>query len=437
MAQTISGGIRIDGRKSAGAKNAEAFTEPRLVAISMKQHGGIPLIPSVAEGDHVDIGQCIGDNRGAPCCPVHASISGTVKAVENRGGEVFVVIENDMLYTVTPELNPVDGPLTELSAEDIAERVRNAGIISGGVPACEKLSAAVGGVKRLIINCVESEPYLASARRLLLEQPESVIKGAKVLVYALGVRRAVFAAEDGDKELLELLDARTADKRLFSVKTVKAKYPQSGERELVNALYGKEVPAGKRPEEYGFAVFTPEEAAAVYRALATGMPFVHKRITVEGDAIKSPCCLVVPIGATAEEIAEFCGGVKKRFSRLVLGGLMAGTAAESLQCSVGKGTDALLFLSAEKEKKNSGCIRCGRCVRACPMRLMPHLLAAYAEKEKYGKCASLDVFSCTECGCCAYVCPGGVPITEDIRKAKAALDGADMPGEVLNDGKDA
>ena len=442
MAQTFHGGIHIDENKNTAAMAARPFAEPKRVAISMQQHIGAPCVPSVAVGDHVDIGQCIGDNEGALCCPVHASISGTVVAIEKRTGAMgapvtHVVIENDLLHTVTPSLNPVTTSLDSLTPNEIVERVRKAGIVGMGgaaFPTYAKIKSAIGNVKRLIINCAECEPYITANHRLLLEQPDAVIKGIKILIYTLGVRKAVIAIEDNKRDVIELFERRITDKALIDIKVLKTKYPQGDERQIIYALYGKEIPAGKLPVDVGCVLFNPETVVSVYKALSTGLPVVHKRITVDGDAIKEPCNLIVPVGTSASEIAGLCGGIKKRFARLVFGGPMMGQAQWSMDSVVNKGTGALLFLS-DSEEKQGQCIRCGRCINACQMRLMPALLAAYSEKANYNECERLGALSCVECGCCTYVCPGKVPIVQYIRNAKGAINDARRRAKEQGGGK--
>lgn len=442
MELTFRGGVRMDEHKNTSSVAAVPFAEPKQVAIAMQQHIGAPCIPTVSVGDHVDIGQCVGDNPNALCCPVHASVSGKVTAVEKRvsasGAPVtHVVIENDGLYTVTPELDPVTGDLQKLTPEDIIGRVRKAGIVGMGgaaFPSYAKISSSIGKAKRLIINCAECEPYITANHRLMLEHTEDVLRGVKVLIYALGVRKAVIAVEDNKPDVIKLLNSVIDDKALIDVKALKTKYPQGDERQIVYALYGKEIPTGKLPADVGCVLFNPETAFSVYRSLSTGMPVIHKRITVDGDAIKKPCNLVVPVGTSAAEIAEFCGGVKKKLARVISGGPMMGQALCDLNCCVVKGTGALLFLSDEKEQPYA-CIRCGKCVRACPMHLLPVELAAYAEKRDYSACEKLNALSCVECGSCAYVCPGKVPIVQFIRDAKAAIKDARRKAAAQGGGK--
>lgn len=428
MAYTFLGGIHLDERKNTAGMAAELYADPKQVAIPMLQHIGAPCKPLVSVGDTVTVGQCIGENNDALCCSVHASVSGKVVALEERRGITgaaitHAVIENDFNYTVCPDLEGIKVPLERLSSDEIIERIRAAGVVGMGgatFPAYAKIKSALGKVKHLIINCAECEPYITANHRLMLEQPEVVIKGIKILIHALGVRRAVIAIEDNKPDVIKLLESKIEDKALISIKVLKTKYPQGDERQIIYALYGKEIPTGKLPADVGCVLFNPETVACVYRALSSGMPVVQKRVTVDGDAIKKPRNLIVPIGTSFADIAEFCGGTKKKFARLISGGPMMGQAQWSLDYCVTKGTGALLFLSDMKEEIGQ-CIRCGRCVRACQMHLMPALLAAYSEKEKYEECDKLGALSCVECGCCTYVCPGKVPIVQYIRNAKGAI----------------
>ncbi len=428
---TFSGGIHIKEMKNTAKMKTVEFLDVQKVAIPMSQHIGAPCKVLVSVGDHVDIGQCIGDNPDALCCPVHASVSGTVTAIERRqlsNGKMVdhVVIENDGEGTFAPDMEGVDKPLLELTAEEIVERIRNAGIVGMGgaaFPTYEKIRSAKGKAKRLIINCAECEPYITANHRLLLEQPEAVIKGIKILIHALGLRNAVIALEDNKANAAKVLDKYITDKRLISVKMLETKYPQGDERQIIYALYGKEIPAGGLPVDVGCVLFNAETVANIYRALSSGLPAVYKRVTVDGNAIKRPQNIIVPVGTSYADIAAFCGGTKKKFARLISGGPMMGQAQWSLEGVVTKSTGALLFMTEDKEKMGS-CIRCGRCMKVCQMRLVPSLLAANSRKELYENCESLGALNCVECGCCTYVCPGRVPIVQYIRNAKSAINEA-------------
>ena len=427
MAYTFSGGIHLKENKNTKSSPAREFLEPPHVAIAMKQHTGLPCLPLVAAGERVCVGQPVGDNREGLCCPVHASVSGTVKALETMfslNGErvVHAVIENDFKNELWTELRGETRPLETLAPAEIIARIRDAGIVGmggGAYPAYAKLKSALGKARNLIINCAECEPYLTAGHRLLLERPEDVIKGIKILIHTLGLRKAVIAIEENKPDAVRALDAAISDKALIEIKIMKTKYPQGDERQIIRALFDREIPAGKTPAETGFAVFNPETALNIYQALATGLPSVYKRLTVDGNAVKKPGNLIVPVGTPFSEIARLCGGLKKRFRRLIVGGPMMGQAAWSLNGCVVKGTGGLLFLGGETEP-NGACIRCGRCISACPARLMPSLLAAHAEKGGFEECKRLGLSRCVECGCCSYVCPGRVPLVQHIRNAKAA-----------------
>ncbi len=425
---TFDGGIHIKGCKNTAGIKTVDFFDVKQVAIPLTQHIGAPCHATVAVGEHVDIGQCVGENEAALCCPVHASVSGTVKAVEERvvanGSRVtHIIIENDGKQTVFGGLKGTEKTLTELTADEIIEAVRKGGIVGMGgaaFPTYQKIRSALGKAKNLIINCAECEPYITSNHRLLIEQPEAVVKGIKILIHALGLRRATVAIEDNKQDAINALRKAINDKALIGIKVLETKYPQGDERQIINALYGKELPAGKLPADIGCVIFNAETVASIYRVLASGMPVVYKRVTVDGNAIKKPMNLQVPVGTSYGEIAEYCGGTKKRFSRLIVGGPMMGNAQWSLDSAVTKSTNALLFF-ADSDERVGQCIRCGKCMTVCQMRLMPTLLAAYSEKELYDECEKLNVKSCVECGCCTYICPAKIPIVQYIRNAKTVI----------------
>lgn len=428
VAYTFRGGIHIEENKNTSSSPTEEFLNPVRVAIAMQQHIGAPCVPLVKAGDRVKIGQCVGDRRDALCCPVHASVAGTVTAVEDRrvgsGAKVaHVVIENDFSDEMYEGLKPADKALEEMSGEEIIERVREAGIAGMGgaaFPTYAKMQSAVGKAKHLIINCAECEPYITSNHRLLLERPAVVVNGVKILIKALGVRRAVIAVEDNKMDAVRALKKQINDPALIDIKILKTKYPQGDERQIIYALYGKEIPTGKLPADVGCVLFNPETVACVYYAMSRGMPVIRKRVTVDGDAIKKPKNLLVPVGTSFREIAQYCGGTKKRFEKLVSGGPMMGAAQWDMDACVVKGTGALLFFTKSVQEQGQ-CVRCGKCLRACQMRLMPALLAAYSEKGDFAECEKYGAMSCVECGCCTYICPGRVPIVQYIRNAKGAI----------------
>lgn len=431
MGYTFQGGIHIKSASKAAATPAKPFAEPKRVSIPL--YGCTPM---VAVGDFVDIGACIGFSADKGCCPVHASVSGKVSAIERRqlnGAEcTFVVIENDCRHT-TARMEAVSKPLNELTAEEIISRVRNAGIVdaASGAPLWEMLTQAAGKAKRIVINATDSQPMASASHRILAEQAESVIKGAKILIYTLGVRKADIAVEETETALIKSLEGHITDRALIDIKPVTPKHPIGNAGRLIYAIYNKRIGAGKTVYDTGFAVFTPETAAAVYRALSTGMPMIHRRITVDGDGLKQPCNLIVPIGTSAAEIAEFCGGLKKKFKRVVTGGALTGTAAD-LDTVVDKYTTGLLFLSG-RSLKSANCIRCGKCIDICPIGITPSLIAAYSEKGLYGECDRLGAAHCIACGCCAYICPSAIPLTAQIQDAILHINQGAEPTEEVQE----
>ena len=429
MSYTFIGGTHIAEHKETNKLPIETVEAPEFVAIPLKQHIGAPCTALVSKGDEVSVGQIIGDNKQALCCPVHASISGTVKEIQSRqdysGGTVdHIIIQNDYKNTVCSSVKPVEKTLDELSSDEIIELVRNAGIVGMGgaaFPTYAKIQSAVGKARKLIVNCAECEPYITGNHRLLFEHPQDVINGIKILIKATGTTGAIIAIEDNKLDAAEMLDKHITDKKLIQIKILKTKYPQGDERQLIYALFdGLELPQGKLPADVGCVIFNPETAYNVFISLSTGMPVVSKILTVSGDAVNDKKNLLVPVGISYNDVFRYCGGLKPSCRKIVSGGPMMGVSQWNIEASVTRSTGALLAFS-ETYGEIGNCIRCGRCVRACQMRLMPIYLAAYSEAEEFDECERFGAMSCVECGCCTYVCPGKVPIVQYIRNAKGVI----------------
>ncbi|MGM9597307.1 MAG: electron transport complex subunit RsxC [Eubacteriales bacterium] len=431
MFYTFKGGTRVREYKNTRALAVVDLPAPPVVEIPLSQHIGVPCTPTVAVGDRVLRGQLIGEVPAGLGCPVHSSVSGTVKAISSRIGVQgrpvpTIIIENDGEGTLSPDVVPFSKRLGDTSPEEIVDVIRRAGISGMGgatFPTWAKLSGAIGKVNRLIINCAECEPFITVNHRLMLEHPEELVGGAKILLRALGLPSGDIAIEDNKLNAADRVAAEIGESPLLNVRLMRTKYPQGDERQLIFALTGREVPEGKLPADVGCVVFNAETCSAIYRAFAEGMPLIERCVTVDGDCVREPKNLRVPLGTPVRSLIEFCGGLVRTPFKLINGGPMMGAATWDFDAPVTKGTSAILVFSEEfaAMKDDFACIRCGRCVKNCPMHLMPVYLAQYAMAGNYDETAKLHVMSCVECGTCSYNCPGNVPIVQYIRVAKGAV----------------
>jgi len=429
MALTFQGGVQIDGYKNAKKIPIEIFPAPKFVYIPLSQHIGAHAKPIVKPGDIVDKGQMIASNEAGLSCPVHSSVSGKVVSIERgmlqTGVQTdYITIENDFADRYHISVKPFGKKISETTSDEIAEVIRRAGIAGlGGAmfPTFAKILAARDKVTNLIVNCAECEPYITANHRLMIERPEVIINGMKILLKAVGLKIGYIAIEDNKLNAADAITDIAGKSKMVEVKVLKTKYPQGDERQLIYALTGREIPSGKLPFDYGCVVFNAETCAAVCNAFVFGLPLIERVITVDGDCIMQPKNLRVPIGTPASAVIEYCG-LKKEPKKIIKGGPMMGIAAFDINTPVTKGTSGILAFSEKYTQKSpSQCIRCGKCVEGCSMRLMPSYLAMFAQKEDLDMCEKYDVFNCVECGCCTYICPAGAPIVQHIRTAKGRI----------------
>ena len=432
MAQAFFGGVHPNDMKAATNEKAiEQLAAPAEVVIPMSMHIGAPCKPIVAVGDKVTIGQKIGEPGGFVSAPIHASVSGTVKAVEPRpfsmGGTMMsVVIENDFQNTVCPDIHPVDDP-DSLTPEQLVEIVKNAGIVGQGgatFPTHVKISSGVGKVDTLILNGAECEPYITADHRLMLEQGERVIGGVRILMQAFGLKNAVIGVEANKEDAIEHLKALVGGKNDVQVESLRTRYPQGAEKQLIQRVTGREVPPGGLPAHVGCAVFNINTTICIFKAITTGMPVVNKVVTVSGSGIVDPKNIECPIGTPVSLLLDACGGVKDGTYKLIAGGPMMGIAQYNLDVTCIKGTNAVLCLTKKEAApvvEEEVCLRCGRCVNVCPMHLTPVYMHLYAEKGMWKEAEALNVMDCIECGSCNYICPARLHLVQSFRVTKGEL----------------
>lgn len=427
------GGVHPAQNKSDSAKKEiRTPRSPEIVVIPMSMHVGAQCRPLVGKGDYVALGQIIDDSDAPVSAPIHASVSGTVVAVEARphpsGSRVLsVVIAND--FKDTPAGDPdVRTDVSDLSPESIADIIRSAGIVGlGGAafPTHAKIRSGLGKVDTVIINGAECEPYITSGYRGMLENGDELLGGARIFRKIYGLESVTIAIEDNKadaiRHLKRLLPSSDNSIRIISLKT---RYPQGAEKQLIQTVTGRQVPPGGLPADVGCAVFNTDTAAAVYRAVYNGVPLTQKVVTVAGSAVASPVNLRVRIGTPFSELFSACGGFKETPRKIVMGGPMTGLAQHDLSAPVIKGTNCILALSDHecgRAVSERACIRCGRCIEACPMRLMPMLMYAYEQKGDLDELEKLNVTDCIECGCCGYICPGRLHLVQSFKTGKKKL----------------
>ncbi len=414
-------------------KSIRRIEAPSRVVIPLSQHVGVPCSPVVKKDAPVYVGTLLGDAEAFISAPIHSSVSGKVAQITHQahpaGEDVLsIIIDNDGEYRPDPSLAP---PVAwgDMEPDDIRKAVRAAGMVGMGgaaFPTHVKLSPPREyPIDTVIINGAECEPYLTSDYRLLIEEPESILEGLRIIMKAVGAARGVVAIEDNKPQALKgIAEIVRADKNI-SVSSLKTRYPQGAEKVLITNLLGLEVPSGGLPMHVGVIVNNVGTAHAIARYFSTGMPLVERVVTVTGSVVRNPSNLMVPLGTSFAAAVEACGGFTEPPVKVIMGGPLMGLAQYTLEVPVIKATSGILALShAEVDYAMPAepvCIRCGRCVDACPMNLLPTYLAAYAHNGKLDDLRRLNISDCIECGCCTYTCPTKNPIVQLVKMGKSEI----------------
>ena len=421
------GGIhpKYNKEMSLGVTDFHTITSDRVV-IPMQQHIGAPCQPLVNVGDKVLKGQKIGDGEGL-CVPVHASVSGTVVAIEPRphtSGRMVnaIVIENDKQDTEI-EFTPLTAALEDLTQDEILHAIREAGIVGMGgaaFPGNVKALSAMGNVDTLIANACECEPYITADDSLLRTAPEQVLEGMTILRQVLKPNRVVLAVEDNKAAAIEKVRSILGNYPGIELAVLPTRYPQGAEKQLIQALTGREVQPGKLPVSVNCAVFNVSTYAAIFRAVRWGKPLTERIVTISGEAIAQPQNFIVRIGTPFHDLIEVAGGLNEKTERVISGGPMMGFAQSDLAVPVIKATNSILCLLRDRNgaAENPVCLRCGKCVGVCPMRLQPLYMYRFVNAGRVDELNRLNLMDCIECGSCAFTCPGKLPLVETFRKGK-------------------
>ena len=428
----FKGGIHPPDKKALSADKPVAETkQPLRVVVPLSQHLGAPCKPVVAVDQEVKKGELIGEPTGFVSAPVHSSVSGKVISIgefPNAMGRMVtsIVIEND--YREEWTLLKDNPDYMNLSPEELKEKIKNAGIVGMGgaaFPTVVKLSPPKEKpIDTVIINGSECEPYLTGDYRLMIEHPKEILEGLRILMKVLGVSKGFVGIEDNKPAAIKSMKEAASGLEGIEIRPLHTRYPQGAEKMLIKAVTGREVPPRALPMDVKVVVHNTGTAYAIFEAVRYGKPLIDRVVTVSGEGINEPKNLLVKTGTLISHLIVECGGLKEEGVKVISGGPMMGFAISSLDIPVTKGTSGIVALT-EKEIAHAEsfgpCIRCGRCIDACPMGLMPSMLSVYAEKGFYEGAKEYNLFDCFECGCCTYVCPSKRPIVQLVRLAKSQV----------------
>jgi electron transport complex protein RnfC len=427
------GGIHPADRKISADKSIEVLPIPNRVVVPVAQHIGAPAKTELKKGDQVKAGQVIAKSSGFVSANIHSPVSGKVfkldEAVDASGYRkpvVIIDVEGDEWEESIDRSETLKTEIS-LSSEEIVKKVGEMGIVGMGgatFPAHVKLSPPPGKkCDVLIINGVECEPFLTSDHRIMLEKGDELIVGVKILMKALKVDRAVIGIENNKPDAIKHLKTLTENEQGIEIQPLKVQYPQGGEKQLIDAVIGRQVPSGKLPIEVGAVVHNVGTTLAVYEAVQKNKPLIERVVTVTGPGVSKPSNFLARIGTPVSQLIEAAGGLPDNTGKVIGGGPMMGKALSNLEVPITKGSSGILVFPQEEahRKPTENCIRCGKCVSVCPMGLEPYLLMIEAEKELLDRAESDNIMDCIECGSCSFTCPANRPLLDYIKLGKGKV----------------
>lgn len=431
------GGVHPSENKISAAEPIRQAGLPKQAVFSLYQHIGAPAKPVVAKGDIVKVGTLLAEADGFVSAPIYSSVSGKVNKIDAlvdasgyRRPAIFIDVEGDEWEeNIDRSSNLVTlNDLPDLKPEDIVAKIKNAGIVGMGgatFPCHVKLTPPKGAVAEcVIINAVECEPYLTADHRLMLEKGDEILVGLDLIMKAVGVQKGYIGIENNKPDAIKLLTEKARRYPNIEVVPLKVKYPQGGEKQLIAAITGREVPAPPAiPINVGAVVQNVGTVYAIYEAVMKNKPLFERVITVTGKGLKNPSNLLARIGTPMSQLIEECGGLPEDSGKIIGGGPMMGKTLMNLDVPVCKGSSGLLILNEKESRRTEEqpCIRCAKCVSACPMGLEPYLLAKVSSLRNWELAEDNGIVSCIECGSCQFTCPSARPLLDNIRMGKTTV----------------
>ena len=424
---TFGGGVHpYDGKELSKDKPMKTIIPTGEMVYPLSQHIGAPAVPIVKKGDRVLAGQKIAEAGGFVSAPIYATVSGTVKNIEQRRvvtGDMVnsIIVDNDGCFE---EVAYTPHEPDKLGKKEIIELIKEAGIVGmggAGFPTYVMLSPKEPDkIEYVIANCAECEPYLTSDYRRMIEEPEKLVEGLKIILRLFDNAQGILAVEDNKPDCVKILTDLTRNEPKISVAALKTKYPQGAERQIIYATTGREINSSMLPADAGCVVDNVDTIVAVYHAVKEGKPLMNRIVTVTGDAVNDPRNFYVRIGMNYKDLIDEAGGLKCTPEKIVSGGPMMGFALFDLNVPTTKTASALLCLTKDEVSAlaPTPCINCGRCVEACPSRLVPTKLAVFSEHHDEESFVANDGMECVECGCCSYVCPAKRHLTQSIKSMR-------------------